>query len=186
MCLEASREHAHLGNFKEQEAIYEQQEVGREITVELFEDQEEYGNEIDVMRTKNVMDGRRSSWPVLHCSGRLRSRASRTNTGVQMGITFLFHAIPLHGSKIKEKSCTSSPSGNCGFMLIQRPSFTTLASVQRKSKRSHQDSRPSEVTQSPTIKKQRERRKLSRESTSRSLVLLPITKAIFPSVVRPC
>lgn len=60
-------EHAHLGNLEEQEAIYEQQEVGWEIVMELFEDQKKYGDEIDVVWTKNVMDRGRSPRPVVHC-----------------------------------------------------------------------------------------------------------------------
>lgn len=75
MGLQVGKEHTHLGNFREQEAIHKQQKVGWKIVVELFEDQNEYGDEIDVVRAKNVMDGRRCPRPVLHVAGRGEERS---------------------------------------------------------------------------------------------------------------
>ena len=93
---------AHLGDFQEQEAVYEQEKVWWEIVVEFLEDQQEDGDEINVVWTENMMDGRRCPWPVLH--GRKRSEVPGST---------LHH--PDMGSKSKKRGAPTAPAVNTGL-----------------------------------------------------------------------
>lgn len=64
--------------------------------MELFEDQKEDGDEINVVWTKNMINGGRCPWPVLHGGG-------------EMGSDFLFHIIPLRWVQNQRKDLHQQP-----------------------------------------------------------------------------